>query len=178
MQTRFYKLHLFQIACLAVSFYILPFPTIFSDEDIDVGALLKSWLRGQPEGCGSNLENWLGDYFQRALDWVLKQVTFTTSIGWLENCSISALFLLKHAVVYPLLMKPHFKPNDLKFFRPISKLPFFPKVLEKTVYIHLISFMKNMTSMINFNLVSIQVTALKLIKVTNDLLLTADAGDC
>ncbi len=52
---------------------------MFSDEDIDVGALLKSWLRGQPEECYSNLENWLGDYFQRALDWVLKQVTFALS---------------------------------------------------------------------------------------------------
>lgn len=48
---------------------------LFSDEDIDVGALLKSWLRAQPEECYGNLENWLGDYFQRALDWVLKQVT-------------------------------------------------------------------------------------------------------
>lgn len=55
-----------------------PFPHtyLFSDEDIDVGALLKSWLRAQPEECFGNLENWLGDYFQQALDWVLKQVTF------------------------------------------------------------------------------------------------------
>lgn len=45
-----------------------------SDEDIDVGALLKSWLMNQPEECYLNLENWLGDYFQRALGWVLKQV--------------------------------------------------------------------------------------------------------
>lgn len=49
-----------------------------SDEDIDVGALLKSWLMNQPEECLANLENWLGDYFQRALDWVLKQV------GWIS----------------------------------------------------------------------------------------------
>lgn len=37
---------------------------------------MKSWLRGQPEESRSQLENWLGDYFQRALDWVFKQVTF------------------------------------------------------------------------------------------------------
>lgn len=54
--------------------YFHPFPSIFSDEDVDVGALLKSWLSGQPEDCHSNLENWLGDYFHQALDWVLKQV--------------------------------------------------------------------------------------------------------
>lgn len=58
---------------LSVSFHFSPF--IFSDEDTDVSALVKSWLKGQPEECRSNLENWLGDYFHRALDWVLKQVT-------------------------------------------------------------------------------------------------------
>uniref|UniRef100_A0A8C9YIK3 Cytoplasmic dynein 2 heavy chain 1 n=1 Tax=Sander lucioperca TaxID=283035 RepID=A0A8C9YIK3_SANLU len=59
-----------------------------SDEDIDVGALVKSWLRGQPEECCSNLENWLGDYFQRALDWVLKQNDFvveTSLVGTVFN---------------------------------------------------------------------------------------------
>ncbi|KAM4743047.1 cytoplasmic dynein 2 heavy chain 1 isoform 3-T4 [Anableps anableps] len=59
-----------------------------SDEDIDVGALVKSWLRGQPEECRSNLENWLGDYFQRALDWVLKQNDFvveTSLVGTVLN---------------------------------------------------------------------------------------------
>uniref|UniRef100_A0A8C4HFM9 Cytoplasmic dynein 2 heavy chain 1 n=1 Tax=Dicentrarchus labrax TaxID=13489 RepID=A0A8C4HFM9_DICLA len=59
-----------------------------SDEDIDVGALLKSWLRGQPEECCSHLKNWLGDYFQRALDWVLKQNDFvveTSLVGTVFN---------------------------------------------------------------------------------------------
>ncbi|KAM9317805.1 cytoplasmic dynein 2 heavy chain 1 [Pholidichthys leucotaenia] len=60
-----------------------------SDEDIDVGALVKSWLKGQPDECRSNLENWLGDYFQRALDWVLKQNDFvveTSLVGTVFNC--------------------------------------------------------------------------------------------
>ncbi|XP_071781183.2 cytoplasmic dynein 2 heavy chain 1 [Centroberyx gerrardi] len=59
-----------------------------SDEDTDVGALVKSWLRGQPEECRSNLENWLGDYFHRALDWVLKQNDFvveTSLVGTVLN---------------------------------------------------------------------------------------------
>ncbi|XP_076002176.1 cytoplasmic dynein 2 heavy chain 1 isoform X2 [Genypterus blacodes] len=59
-----------------------------SDEDIDVGALLKSWLRGQPEDCRSNLENWLGDYFHQGLDWVLKQNDFvveTSLVGTVLN---------------------------------------------------------------------------------------------
>ncbi|KAM4627347.1 cytoplasmic dynein 2 heavy chain 1 [Polymixia lowei] len=59
-----------------------------SDEDTDVVALVKSWLRGQPEECRSNLENWLGDYFHRALDWVLKQNDFvveTSLVGTVLN---------------------------------------------------------------------------------------------
>lgn len=46
----------------------------FSDQDTDVNALLNTWLKGQPEQCRGNLNNWLGDYFQRALDWIFKQV--------------------------------------------------------------------------------------------------------
>ncbi|KAJ3590899.1 hypothetical protein NHX12_008847 [Muraenolepis orangiensis] len=59
-----------------------------SDEDTDVGALVKSWLSGQPEDCRANLENWLGDYFHRALDWVLKQNAFvveTSLVGTVLN---------------------------------------------------------------------------------------------
>ncbi|XP_029374274.1 cytoplasmic dynein 2 heavy chain 1 isoform X3 [Echeneis naucrates] len=59
-----------------------------SDEDIDVAALVKSWLKGQPEECRSNLENWLGDYFQQSLDWVLKQNDFvveTSLVGTVLN---------------------------------------------------------------------------------------------
>ncbi|XP_056467776.1 cytoplasmic dynein 2 heavy chain 1 isoform X1 [Gadus chalcogrammus] len=59
-----------------------------SDEDTDVGALVKSWLSGQPQECRANLENWLSDYFHRALDWVLKQNEFvveTSLVGTVLN---------------------------------------------------------------------------------------------
>ncbi|XP_068612804.1 cytoplasmic dynein 2 heavy chain 1 isoform X2 [Brachionichthys hirsutus] len=59
-----------------------------SDEDINVAALLKSWLKGQPEDCCINLENWLGNYFQQALDWVLNQNHFvveTSLVGTVLN---------------------------------------------------------------------------------------------
>lgn len=46
----------------------------FSDEDIDLNSLIKSWLRSQPEEYRYNLENWIGDYFEKALNWVVKQV--------------------------------------------------------------------------------------------------------
>lgn len=50
------------------------FVCFFSDQDTDVNALLNTWLKGQPEHCRANLNNWLGDYFQQALDWIFKQV--------------------------------------------------------------------------------------------------------
>ncbi|XP_069664408.1 cytoplasmic dynein 2 heavy chain 1 isoform X2 [Haliaeetus albicilla] len=45
-----------------------------SDEDTDLNSLIKSWLRSQPEKCRYNLENWIGDYFEKALNWVVKKI--------------------------------------------------------------------------------------------------------
>ncbi|KAJ7398962.1 hypothetical protein BTVI_119896 [Pitangus sulphuratus] len=59
-----------------------------SDEDTDLNALIKSWLRGQPEECRYNLENWIGDYFEKALNWVVKKndsVVETSLIGTVMN---------------------------------------------------------------------------------------------
>jgi dynein heavy chain 2 len=47
----------------------------YSDEETDLNSLIKSWLRNQPLEYRSNLENWIGDYFSKALQWVLKQVS-------------------------------------------------------------------------------------------------------
>uniref|UniRef100_A0AAV2J329 Cytoplasmic dynein 2 heavy chain 1 n=1 Tax=Knipowitschia caucasica TaxID=637954 RepID=A0AAV2J329_KNICA len=57
-----------------------------SDEDINVKALVKSWLHNQPEHCRSNLENWLDDYFYRALDWVFKQSDCVVEISKVGTC--------------------------------------------------------------------------------------------
>lgn len=51
------------------------FFTCFSDEETDINSLIKSWLRNQPPKHRNNLENWIGDYFEKALQWVLKQVS-------------------------------------------------------------------------------------------------------
>ncbi|XP_028817493.1 cytoplasmic dynein 2 heavy chain 1 isoform X3 [Denticeps clupeoides] len=59
-----------------------------SDEDTDVNSLVKSWLKNQPDECRHNLENWLGDYFKKGLDWVLKQNDFvvdTSLVGTVMN---------------------------------------------------------------------------------------------
>lgn len=48
----------------------------------------------------------------------------------------------KHAVVQPLIKKPGLDPVDLANFRPISKLPFLSKILEKIVCSQLMAFLK------------------------------------
>ncbi|KAL4829789.1 hypothetical protein H8958_009079 [Nasalis larvatus] len=45
-----------------------------SDEETDLNSLIKSWLRNQPAEYRNNLDNWIGDYFEKALQWLLKQV--------------------------------------------------------------------------------------------------------
>ncbi|XP_053312461.1 cytoplasmic dynein 2 heavy chain 1 isoform X2 [Spea bombifrons] len=59
-----------------------------SDENTDLNSLIRSWLRGQPENLRHNLENWIGDYFEKGLNWVLKQNDFvveTSLIGTVMN---------------------------------------------------------------------------------------------
>ncbi|XP_064157010.1 dynein cytoplasmic 2 heavy chain 1 isoform X2 [Anguilla rostrata] len=59
-----------------------------SDEDTDVNSLVKSWLKGQPDESRGHLENWIGDYFLKSLDWVLKQNDFvveTSLVGTVLN---------------------------------------------------------------------------------------------
>lgn len=48
---------------------------------------------------------------------------------------------LKHAVVQPLIKKKTLDPSVLSNFRPISKLPFLSKILEKVVFTQLQSFL-------------------------------------
>ena len=49
----------------------------FSDEDTDVKALVNSWLMKKDERERDILSGWIEDYFYKALEWVLKQVSST-----------------------------------------------------------------------------------------------------
>ncbi|ESO93665.1 hypothetical protein LOTGIDRAFT_209197 [Lottia gigantea] len=61
-----------------------------SDEDVDVKALVKSWLSTQPESEQHLISGWIEDYFYRALDWVLKQNDFVVETS-LVGCVLNGL---------------------------------------------------------------------------------------
>ena len=58
----------------------------------------------------------------------------------LRSGSVPSYF--KHAVVNPILKKPNLDPSEPNNYRPISKLPFISKILEKVVACQLTSFME------------------------------------
>ena len=84
----------------------------------------------------------------------------------------------KHAVVQPLLKKPGLDPAVLTNFRPISKLSFQSKILEKIVYIQLMDFLNghNILEIFQSGFKAQHSTESALLRVFNDIFLATDSG--
>uniref|UniRef100_A0A3B5PWV6 Reverse transcriptase domain-containing protein n=1 Tax=Xiphophorus maculatus TaxID=8083 RepID=A0A3B5PWV6_XIPMA len=85
----------------------------------------------------------------------------------------------KHAVVQPLLKKPGLDQTVLANYRPISKLPFLSKVLEKLVYCQLKQFLdyNGILEVFQSGFKTLHSTESALIRVFNDILLACDSGN-
>ncbi|XDV35971.1 hypothetical protein PO909_005829 [Leuciscus waleckii] len=85
---------------------------------------------------------------------------------------------LKHAVVQPLLKKPNLGQEVLSNFRPISKLPFLAKILEKSVFNQMQSFLDQNVALEMFQS-GFKIkhnTESALLRVLNDIFLFRDSG--
>ena len=85
----------------------------------------------------------------------------------------------RHAVIQPLLKKPGLDTSVLSNFRPISKLPFLSKILEKVVHAQLKSFLDehNILEVFQSGFKALHSTESALVRVFNDILLATDSGD-
>ena len=85
----------------------------------------------------------------------------------------------KKAVVTPLIKKPNLDTSILANYRPISKLPFISKILEKTVLVQLHSFLHlhNIFDPFQSGFKAFHSTESALLRVINDILWTTDQGD-
>uniref|UniRef100_A0A8C6LVM5 Reverse transcriptase domain-containing protein n=1 Tax=Nothobranchius furzeri TaxID=105023 RepID=A0A8C6LVM5_NOTFU len=86
---------------------------------------------------------------------------------------------LKQAVVRPLLKKSGLDPRILSNYRPVSTLPFISKIIERAVFIQLMSFLQDreIGEVFQSGFKPFHSTESALLKVLDDILVANDSGD-
>ncbi|XP_051939816.1 uncharacterized protein LOC127612987 [Hippocampus zosterae] len=138
-------------------------------------ALLKDVVR-QTKPSGSPCDSLPPRFFQEVLPSV------GASVLDIINSNLSSGVVpqqFKHAVVQPLIKKPGLDPDVLSSYRPISKLPFISKILEKVVHMQLKLFLDehNILEVFQSGFKTMHSTESALLRVSNDILLANDSGD-
>ena len=115
---------------------------------------------------------------------LFKEVFPTTGPSCLTviNSSLSSGVVpvnLKHAVVQPL-PKPGLDPAIFANYRPISKLPFFTKILEKIVCSQPMDFLnqQNILEIFQSGFKTLHCTESVLLRIFNDIFLATASGHC
>ncbi len=138
-------------------------------QPVSSSQLLKIIYQMKFTFCQSNVLP--GGLFREVLDTIS-----STLLAFINSSLINGVFpeSFKHAIVQPLLKDPTVYNN----YRPISKLSFISKVLEKIALSQLTSYLDtfNILDPFQSSFRALHSTESALLKVTNDILLSIDSG--